>query len=57
MFGYYMISLYEVGTMYRLSDENVLSILVLPKPVILSTTMQTFVTTISDAHFPRQLSS
>jgi hypothetical protein len=31
-YGYYLVTLYEVGTMQKLNDENVLTILILPVP-------------------------
>jgi hypothetical protein len=32
-----MISIYEKETMYKVNDENILQIIVLPRPVIMNT--------------------
>jgi hypothetical protein len=57
MYGNYLISLFEKDTMYKLNDENILQILVLPRPVISTTSMTSYVTTKSDDHMPRDMNS
>ncbi len=57
VYGYFLISLYENGTMYKVNDENILQIMVLPRPAIMSTSMDTYVTRVSDHHFPSDISS
>jgi len=57
MYGNYLISLHESETMYKLNDENILQILVLPKPVISTTSLTSYVTTMSDDHISRQMNS
>lgn len=56
-FGYYIVNLYEWPTMFKLNDENVLSLMILPKPIIDVTSMETFVTTQSESHFNTGYSS
>lgn len=41
-FGYYMVTLYEVDTLYKLNDENILTIIILPIPTIVKTEMTTY---------------
>jgi hypothetical protein len=57
MYGSYLISLYEKDTMYKLNDENILQILVLPRPVISTTSMTSYVTSMSDDHISRDMNS
>ena len=57
MYGYYLINLYESDTLQKLNDENLLQILVLPRPVISTTSMTSYVTTMSDDHFPQEMNS
>lgn len=56
-FGYYIVNLYEKGTMFKLNDENVLSLIILPRPIIDSTQMDTYVTTQSETHLGQDTSS
>jgi len=57
MYGYYLVSLYEKDTMYKLNDENLLQILVLPTTVISTTSMTSYVTTMSDDHISGMMNS
>ena len=57
MYGSYLISLYEKDTIYKLNDENILQILVLPRPVISTTSMTSYVTSMSDDHISRLMNS
>ena len=57
MYGYYMVSLYEKDTLYKLNDENLLQILVLPRPVISTTSMTSYVTTMSDDQISGMMNS
>ena len=52
-----MVSLLEVGTLYKLNDGNVLAITVLPVPIIKQTSMSTYVTTQSSSHFNQRTTS
>jgi hypothetical protein len=54
-FGYYVVSLYEEGTLYKLNDENVIQIIILPLPVIAETQKDTYVTTGSDSNVTSQV--
>lgn len=43
--------------MYKVNDENILQITVLPRPVIMNTQMDTYVTSISDDHISGSVNS
>ena len=43
--------------MYKVNDENILQIIVLPRPVIMNTQMDTYVTSISDDHLSGRVNS
>lgn len=56
-YGYYLVNLHEVGTLYKLNDENILQLMILPKPTIIQTQVDTFVTSRSDSHFANETST
>ena len=48
-YGGYLVSLVESPSLYRLSDENVLNINIVPKPTLVKTTVASFATSVSVA--------